>query len=156
MYNSILYIFLPLVIIILFYDTFVRYGDQFKLPSVQEVVTPFYIVSYYIKRVTTSWTYSNIKASIRYKLLRCKKLEKVTYIYDSFAASTIIKLSLSCRKISRIWLVRRVKMSFSRGNSETFYQLEKFEHMSSPGLEEINYTEENCQKKYHKRRFLYQ
>ena len=25
---------------------------------VQEVVTPFYIVSYYIKWVTTSWTYS--------------------------------------------------------------------------------------------------
>ena len=30
----------------------------FDLPCVQEVVTPFYIVSYYIKLVTTSWTYS--------------------------------------------------------------------------------------------------
>ena len=68
--------------------------------------------------------------------------EKITYKYDSFATSTLIKLP----KISRIWLVRRIKMSFSRGNSETFYQLEKFEHMSSPGLEEINCTEENCQK----------
>ena len=29
------------------------------LPSVQTVVTPFWIVSYYIKWVTTSWTYSN-------------------------------------------------------------------------------------------------
>ena len=28
------------------------------ISSVQEVVTPFYIVSYYIKRATTSWTYS--------------------------------------------------------------------------------------------------
>ena len=30
------------------------------VPSVQEVVTPFFIVSYYIKWVTTSWTYSNL------------------------------------------------------------------------------------------------
>ena len=72
--------------------------------------------------------------------------EKITYIYDSFATSTLIKFFPPLPKISRIWLVRRVKMSFSRGNSETFYQLEKFEHMSSPGLEEINCTEENCQK----------
>ena len=30
----------------------------YNIPSVQEVVTPFYIVSYYIKRATISWTYS--------------------------------------------------------------------------------------------------
>ena len=53
---------------------------------------------------------------------------------------------LLCRKISRVWLVRRVKMSFSRGNSETFYQLEKFEHMSSPELEKLRYTEKKLLK----------
>ena len=31
---------------------------DFDILYVQEVVTPFYRVSYYIKWVTTSWTYS--------------------------------------------------------------------------------------------------
>ena len=34
-------------------------GDKMtQVPYVQEVVTPFYIVRYYMKWVTTSWTYS--------------------------------------------------------------------------------------------------
>ena len=32
-----------------------------NIPSVQEVVTPFYVVSYYIKRFPTSWTYSSLQ-----------------------------------------------------------------------------------------------
>ena len=41
-----------------------RHGSGFAtlldIRCVQEVVTPFYIVSYYIKWVTTSWTHGNI------------------------------------------------------------------------------------------------
>ena len=33
-------------------------GGKNYIPCVQEVVTPFYIVTYYIKSVTTSWTHS--------------------------------------------------------------------------------------------------
>ena len=39
-----------------------------ELPSVQEVLTTFHKVSYYIKRVTTSWTYS-ITITIIFSLL---------------------------------------------------------------------------------------
>ena len=44
-----------------------------KLLYVQEVVTPFYIVSYFIKWVTTSWTYSIFMLKKKHPLNRPNK-----------------------------------------------------------------------------------
>ena len=50
-----------------------------KVPSVQEGVTPFYIVSNYIKRVTTSWTYGIYYIFILEERIKVKPSNTINY-----------------------------------------------------------------------------
>jgi len=61
-----------------------------NIQSVQEVVTPFYIVSYYIKQVTTSLTYSIIGSLNLFK--RTKKC-----LPDVVSLAIYTKISLKLR-----------------------------------------------------------